>query len=144
MGLREPEIAAAKAERRRRTALSRPPQQPSTNGHTDALSLAPKIAGQVTRARGVLSAKQVVALQRLAGNTAVGETLQRDSAAPPKSGARVNLDLGWLDMSGGGIQTNEQLAAVARLAVASLKSDLVDIESDQLKTDAKRRNHDRR
>jgi hypothetical protein len=137
MGLHAPEPAAGKAERRRRAAVSRGRQQPSTTGRADADGSAPEIAAQVTRAGGSLSARQVVALQRAAGNTAVSDIVQRDGTAPTKPRAKVKLDLGWLDLSGGGIQTNEQLAAVARLAIASLESDLADIESDQVKTDAK-------
>lgn len=135
MGAQTSNPAAGKVQRRRRSAPSR--EQPSTVGPADALSSAPEIAVQMVRAGGSLSARQVVALQRTAGNSAVNDVLQRDGTPPSKSRARVNLDLGWLDLSGGGIQTNEQLAAVARLAIASLEGDLADVESDQVKTDAK-------
>lgn len=62
--------------------------------------------------------------------------------APPaiyrqaKPRAKVNIDLGWLDLQGGGLQTNGQLAAVARLAMSSVESDLADVESDSVKAEA--------
>ncbi len=62
--------------------------------------------------------------------------------APPaiyrqaKPHAKVNIDLGWLDLQGGGLQTNGQLAAVARLAMSSLESDLADVESNSVKAEA--------
>lgn len=104
----------------------------------------------MTRAKAPLSLRYVFALQRAVGNAAVstvlqrapgaatvGAILQRDGTAPTRPRAKVSLDLGWLDLSGGGVQTNEQLAAVARVAIASLESDMADIESDQVATDAK-------
>jgi hypothetical protein len=63
-------------------------------------------------------------------------------AAPPaicrqaKPHAKINIDLGWLDVSGDGVQTNRQLAAIARLAINSLESDLADVESNSVKAQA--------
>jgi Domain of unknown function (DUF4157) len=54
----------------------------------------------------------------------------------PKPRAKVNLDLGWLDLVGGGLQTNGQLAALARLTIGTLESDLADVESDSVKDQA--------
>jgi Domain of unknown function (DUF4157) len=62
--------------------------------------------------------------------------------APPaiyrqaKPRAKVNIDLGWLDLQGGGLQTNGQLAAIAHLAMSSLESDLADVESESVKAEA--------
>ncbi|MCD5341573.1 hypothetical protein LR392_04935 [Arthrobacter sp. AK04] len=53
-----------------------------------------------------------------------------------KPHAKVNLDLGWLDLSGDGLQTNGQLATVARLTIIALESDLEDVESDSVKVQA--------
>lgn len=138
MGQHALEPPAGKVARRRDVAVRPPPlRQPSTKGRADPTGSTPEIAAQQADANGTLSAKHVLALQRAAGNSAVSGALQRDGTASTKPRAKINLDLGWLDLSGGGIQTNEQLAAVARLAISSLESDLTDVESDQVRNDVK-------
>ena len=83
-----------------------------------------------------MSEARLFALQRTAGNAAVGHLVQRQSKGETKPRAKVNLDLGWLDLSGGGLQTNGQLAAAARLTIASLQDDLADVESADVVTKA--------
>jgi len=87
-----------------------------------------------------MSSGRLVALQHAAGNAAVSRLVQRDgpapAPAPAKPRAKINVDLGWLDIEGGGLQTNEQLAALARLTIGSLESDLADVESSSVKKQA--------
>ena len=141
MGPHAPEPAPGKKERHH-VPVGRVVRKPETTGRTDADSPTPMIAAPLAKSGGNLSAKHVVALQRTVGNTAVGaviqrDAIQRDGTAPAKPRAKLKLDLGWLDLEGGGLQRNEQVAAIARLGIASLQDELADVESDQVKTEAK-------
>lgn len=127
-------------ERRRRgpAGLVRAtPVTPVTTSSTDIETAESHTAVQRVRAGGTLSARQVVALQRTAGNAAVEAAVQREPPAPARPHSKINIDLGWLDLEGGGIQTNEQLASVARIAISSLEKDVSDVESDAVKAAAK-------
>ena len=80
------------------------------------------------------------AAERSADRAADGRAGAADvGTAPPaihrqaKPRAKVKLDLGWLDLTGGGLQTNEQLAAMAHLVMSSLESDLAEVESESVK-----------
>lgn len=126
--------AAGKPERRRHIQMSR--VTPTASKHSEADTVAPETAAQLARSGGSLSTRHLAALQRTVGNSAVRGIVQRDSSAPAKPAAKVNIDLGWLDIEGGGIQRNEQVAAVARLAIGSLQEQLVDIDSDEVRTQA--------
>jgi hypothetical protein len=83
------------------------------------------------------------AAERSADRAADGQAGAADvGTAPPaihrqaKPRAKVKLELGWLDLTGGGLQTNGQLAAIASLAMSSLESDLAEVESDSVKARA--------
>jgi hypothetical protein len=61
--------------------------------------------------------------------------LQRQ-AASQHAKPEIKFRIGWLTTDGSPVETNEQLAALARLAIASLQDGLGDIESASVKTQA--------
>lgn len=132
--IRDP--ASGQPDRRRGAADGRAAHKPTRTKGSDTDGASPETAAKLATNGGSMSPRHVVALQRSIGNSAVGDVVQRNGPAPPKP--KVNLDLGWLDLGGGGIQRNDQLAAVARLSIASLESDLADVDSDEVRTAARK------
>lgn len=65
--------------------------------------------------------------------SATSEVLQRQPT-PQQAEPEIKFRIGWLIDGGAPVETNEQVAAVARLAIASLQEDLGDVESAAVKT----------
>lgn len=65
--------------------------------------------------------------------SAAGGVLQRQPA-PQQAKPEIKFRIGWLLSEGAPVETNEQVAALARLAVASLREDFGDVESAAVKT----------
>ena len=63
--------------------------------------------------------------------SATGEVLQR-KPAPQQAKPEIKFQFGWLALEA--VETNEQVAAMARLVIASLQDDLDDVESAAVKT----------
>jgi hypothetical protein len=63
--------------------------------------------------------------------SATAEVLQR-KPVPPQAKPEIKFQFGWLFPEA--VETNEQVAAMARLAIASLQDDLGDVESAAVKT----------
>jgi hypothetical protein len=80
--------------------------------------------------------------QQKSGVRRVGTAVQRSATsavlqrqpAPQQPKPEIKFRIGWLTDDGAPVETNEQVAAVARLTIASLQGDLGDIESDAVKT----------
>jgi hypothetical protein len=61
------------------------------------------------------------------------EVLQRQPT-PKQAKPEIKFKIGWLTDEGVPVETNEQIAALARMAIASLQDDLGDVESAAVKT----------
>jgi hypothetical protein len=64
--------------------------------------------------------------------SATSEVLQRQPTTQ-QAKPEIKFRIGWLVDDGVPVETNEQVAAVARLAIASLQDDLNDVESAKVK-----------
>jgi Domain of unknown function (DUF4157) len=64
--------------------------------------------------------------------SATSELLQRQPT-PQQAKPEIKFRIGWLTDEGIPVETNGQVAAVARLTIASLQEDLGDVESDAVK-----------
>lgn len=91
------------------------------------------------QAAGAIVGPAAAAIYRQATPSATadpaGQATRVTSATPAPAGAKIKIDLGWL-VSGSQIQTNAQLAAVARFYAGQLESDLAEVESDSVKSQA--------
>ncbi len=65
--------------------------------------------------------------------SATSEVLQRQPTQQ-QAMPEIKFRIGWLIDGGAPVETNEQVAALARLAIASLQDDLGDVESTAVKT----------
>jgi hypothetical protein len=83
------------------------------------------------------SGEHYLAMQRSVGNAVVTRVLQRDApqpAAPSPAKPEIKFRFGWL--LDAPVETNLQVAAMARLAIASVQGDLDDVDSSEVKAQA--------
>src|SRR5687768_2815556 len=105
MGVFAPKPAAEKISRPRSAIVSSPGEHDSTRRAEDGTPTPDRSVPVVVP--GGMSPMQLMHLQGAAGNGAVRGFIQRQRRESTAQRPRVSLDLGWLDFSGNGVQTNE-------------------------------------
>src|SRR5579864_8031504 len=69
----------------------------------------------------------------LSNTGSAGEAIQREPA-PQQATPEIKFRIGWLTDEGLPVETNGQVAALARLTIASLQDDLDSVDSNSVKT----------